>query len=115
LLPVTAGRVLRISWSGQSYQEIISMAEPLKQPARPLPLDDPIYRPRVIGERTGKHAETIRKAIRAGELRGVRLGSRSIGVRASEVQRWLDALAAGGSAAPKGPKRRAQQSDGEAA
>jgi excisionase family DNA binding protein len=59
---------------------------------RPLPLDDPIYRPRVIAERTGKHPETVRQAIRAGEMKAIKLGKRSIGVRASEVQRWLDDL-----------------------
>jgi excisionase family DNA binding protein len=63
-----------------------------RKPARRLPLDDPIYRPRVIAERTGKNYHTITAAIRAGEMRKVRLGKRSIGVRASEVQAWLDRL-----------------------
>jgi len=60
--------------------------------ARALPLDDPIYRPNTIAERTGRHAESIRRAIRLGEMTAVRLGKRAIGVRASEVARWLDAL-----------------------
>jgi hypothetical protein len=60
--------------------------------ARALPLDDPSYRPNTIAERTGRHAESIRRAIRLGEMTAVRLGKRAIGVRASEVARWLDAL-----------------------
>ena len=81
-----------------------------------LPLDDPFYRPRVIAEKTGKNYDTITAAIRAGALKGVKLGKRSIGVRASEVQRWLDALEAGDPAAsarpePKGSAQRAQQVD----
>ena len=84
----------------------------------PLPLDDPFYRPKVIAERTGKNYDTITAAIRAGALKGVKLGKRSIGVRASEVQRWLDALEAGDPAAsaraePKGSSSRAHS--GEAA
>lgn len=76
-----------------------------------LPLDDPIYRPRTIAERTGKGYDSITAAIRAGALKGIKLGKRSIGVRASEVQRWLDALEAGDPAAtarpePKGSDRR---------
>jgi excisionase family DNA binding protein len=58
----------------------------------PLPLDDPIYRPNTIAERTGAHIGTIRNAIRRGEMQTVRLGKRAIGVRASEVGRWLDNL-----------------------
>jgi excisionase family DNA binding protein len=65
------------------------------QDRRPLPLDDPIYRPRTIAERTGKHYETVTSAIRAGQMKAIRLGKRSIGVRASEVQRWLDKLQEG--------------------
>ena len=69
-----------------------------------LPLDDPFYRPKVIAERTGKNYDTITAAIRAGALKGVKLGKRSIGVRASEVQRWLDALEAGDPAASVRPE-----------
>jgi excisionase family DNA binding protein len=69
-----------------------------------LPLDDPFYRPRVIAERTGKNYDTITAAIRAGSLKGVKLGKRSIGVRASEVQRWLSALEAGDPAASMRPE-----------
>jgi predicted DNA-binding transcriptional regulator AlpA len=69
-----------------------------------LPLDDPFYRPRIIAERTGKHYDTVTAAIRVGALKGVRLGKRSIGVRASEVQRWLDALEAGDPAASMRPE-----------
>jgi excisionase family DNA binding protein len=69
-----------------------------------LPLDDPFYRLRVIAERTGKHYDTIAAAVRAGSLKGVKLGKRSIGVRASEVQRWLDALEAGDPAASMRPE-----------
>lgn len=57
-----------------------------------LPLDDPIYRPKTIAERTGAHIETIRQAIRRGDMQRIRLGKRAIGVRASEVQRWLDRM-----------------------
>jgi predicted DNA-binding transcriptional regulator AlpA len=83
-----------------------------------LPLDDPFYRPKVIAEKTGKNYDTITAAIRAGALKGVKLGKRSIGVRASEVQRWLDALAAGDPAAsaspePKGSEQHAQQTLGK--
>lgn len=82
-----------------------------------LPLDDPFYRPRVIAERTGKNYDTVTAAIRAGALKGVKLGKRSIGVRASEVARWLGALEAGdptATAKPE-PKSAKQQSDGDAA
>jgi hypothetical protein len=84
-----------------------------------LPLDDPFYRPRVIAEKTGKNYDTITAAIRAGALKGVKLGKRSIGVRASEVQRWLDALEAGDPRAStkperKGPEQHAHQIEGEA-
>ena len=52
----------------------------------------PVLPPEAIAERTGKNYDTITAAIRAGALKGVKIGRRSIGVRASEVQRWLDAL-----------------------
>jgi excisionase family DNA binding protein len=58
----------------------------------PLPLDDPFYRPRKISELTGIHVETIRLEIRKGKMKAEMLGKRAIGVRASEVQRWLDGL-----------------------
>ena len=82
-----------------------------------LPLDDPFYRPKAIAEKTGKNYDTITAAIRAGALKGVKIGRRSIGVRASEVQRWLDALEAGdprASAKPE-PKGSKQQPAAEAA
>ena len=72
----------------------------------PLPLDDPFYRPKVIAERTGKNYDSITAAIRAGALKGVKLGKRSIGVRASEVQRWLKALEAGDPRASARPERK---------
>jgi excisionase family DNA binding protein len=71
------------------------MANP---PTKALPLDDPFYRPRVIAERTGRHPEAIREAIRRGEMKATKIGKRSIAVRASEVQRWLDALNGNGPA-----------------
>jgi excisionase family DNA binding protein len=63
-----------------------------KCPTAPLPLDDPFYRPATIADRTGRHPETIRQAIRRGDIKGTRIGKRAIAVRASEVQRWLDSL-----------------------
>jgi predicted DNA-binding transcriptional regulator AlpA len=74
------------------------MKELSYQAAKRLPLDDPIYRPRIIAERTGKAYDTITAAIRAGQMKRVKLGKRSIGVRASEVQRWLDSMQAEGRA-----------------
>jgi excisionase family DNA binding protein len=56
------------------------------------PLADRFYRPRQIAERTGRHYATIIKAIGRGEMKAQRLGKRSIGVRASEVARWLSQL-----------------------
>ena len=56
------------------------------------PLADRFYRPRQIAERTGRHYVSVLKAISAGELKAQKLGRRAIGVRASEVQRWLDAM-----------------------
>jgi len=76
-----------------------------------LPLDDPFYRPKVIAEKMGKNYDTITAAIRAGALKGVKLGKRSIGVRASEVQRWLDALAAGDPAASARPEHKGSTSE----
>jgi predicted DNA-binding transcriptional regulator AlpA len=59
-------------------------------PRRPLPLDDPIYRPRKIAECTGLNYYTIIDAIASGQLGPkVQLGKRAIGVRASGVDRWL--------------------------
>jgi excisionase family DNA binding protein len=49
-------------------------------------------RPNTIAERTGRHPESIRKAIRAGEMKAVRLGRRAIGVHENEYARWLDDL-----------------------
>ena len=57
-----------------------------------LPLDDPFYRPKRIAELTGKHYGSVTLAIRKGELKASKIGKRSLGVRASEVQRWLDAM-----------------------
>jgi predicted DNA-binding transcriptional regulator AlpA len=58
-------------------------------------LSDPYFRPRKIAEVTGRHYNTITAAIRTGQMKADRLGKRSIGVRASEVQRWLDAMNGG--------------------
>lgn len=56
-----------------------------------LPLDDPIYRPRVIAERTGLNYYTIIEAIKSGGLGPkVQLGKRAIGVRGSDVLRWVE-------------------------
>jgi predicted DNA-binding transcriptional regulator AlpA len=82
----------------------------IKHPAARIlqPLDDPIYRPRQIAEKIGKHPEVVRQHIRAGAMKSVRLGRRSIGVRASEVQRWLDAMNAGDPAAFAMPPRKGE-------
>jgi excisionase family DNA binding protein len=53
------------------------------------PLADRFYRPRLIAERTGRHYVTVLKAIADGELKAQRVGRRALGVRASEVERWL--------------------------
>lgn len=62
-------------------------------------LTDPYLRPKKIAEVTGKHYNTVTLAIRKDEMKAVRLGKRSLGVRASEVQRWLDSLQNEGEAA----------------
>ena len=56
------------------------------------PLADRFYRPRQIAEQTGRHYVSIIKAIGAGELKAQKLGKRAIGVRASEVARWLASM-----------------------
>jgi hypothetical protein len=59
---------------------------------RPLPLDDPIYRPRTISKQTGLNYHYVLEQIRAGKLGPVvELGPRAIGVRASGVEAWLQA------------------------
>jgi predicted DNA-binding transcriptional regulator AlpA len=55
-------------------------------------LSDPFLRPRQISEATGLHYITIGNAIRRGDLKAQRLGKRALGVRSSEVARWLASL-----------------------
>jgi excisionase family DNA binding protein len=64
-------------------------------------LSNPYFRPRKIAEVTGRHYNTITAAIRSGELKADKLGKRAIGVRASEVQRWLDAMNDGETGKPE--------------
>jgi hypothetical protein len=61
-------------------------------------LSDPYMRPRQIAEITGRYYHSITAAIRAGEMKADKLGKRSIGVRSSEVQRWIDSWNDGGAA-----------------
>jgi len=61
-------------------------------------LRDPYVRPRRIAEITGRHYNTVTAAIRTGQMKADRLGKRSIGVRLSELQRWIDSLQAEGGA-----------------
>jgi predicted DNA-binding transcriptional regulator AlpA len=66
-------------------------------------LSDPFFRPRQIAEITGRHYHSITAAIRAGEMKAQKLGKRAIGVRASELQRWLDSMNSGEQEAPDAP------------
>jgi hypothetical protein len=76
----------------------------------PLPHEDPCYRPTKAAEISGKHPETIRQLIRAGVLKGIPLGRRSVGVRASELRRWMAAMEAGDPAAFLPARKRAVRS-----
>ena len=63
---------------------------------RPLPLDDPIYRPRRIAELTGLNYYTVIDIIASGAMGPkIELGKRAIGVRASGVDRWLHSRKSG--------------------
>src|SRR5262245_1182862 len=84
--------IRKVEWPHMSKSN--GKAEP-----QPLPHEDPCYRPNKAGEISGHNAEFIRQAIRKGVLKGVRLGRRSVGVRASELARWMAAMEAGDPAA----------------
>jgi len=51
--------------------------------------DDPVYPLRDIARRWHVHVDTVRRRIAAGELKAVRLSPRRLGLRASEVERYL--------------------------
>ena len=69
----------------------MSVHETERRPSRPLPLDDPIYRPRTISKNIGLNYFSVLEKIRRGEFGVViQLGPRAIGVRASAVAKWLE-------------------------
>ena len=85
-----------------------------KAAPQPMPHEDPCYRPNKAGEISGHNAEFIRQAIRAGVLKGVRLGRRSVGVRASELKRWLAAMEAGDAGAFLPPRTKKPEDEAPA-
>ena len=48
--------------------------------------------PRSVAARLGVDAELVRRAVRRGELVGVRVGRRAIRIRPADVQAWLDGM-----------------------
>jgi len=56
--------------------------------------DDRVLTIYEVAERTGCSVATLRRCAKRGELRLLRLSPRRIGVRLSELRRWLDARAA---------------------
>ena len=53
-------------------------------------VDDQVLRFPVVKAITGRSEDSIRRAIARKELEVTRLGPRQVGVRKSELRRWLD-------------------------
>jgi predicted DNA-binding transcriptional regulator AlpA len=56
--------------------------------------DDRVLSYPQVTEITGRSADSIRRAAARRELKVTRLGPRCVGVRKSELRRWLDACTA---------------------
>jgi excisionase family DNA binding protein len=54
-----------------------------------VPIPDPIRTKRHVAARLGVHAATVDRAVASGRLKAIRVSARRIGIRESEIERYL--------------------------
>jgi excisionase family DNA binding protein len=70
---------------------VVSSGLPKREPTPQAPeFTDRILSPAEVGEITGLGRSTIERARKDGELKFIQLTPRRVGLRASELQRWLN-------------------------
>jgi hypothetical protein len=73
----------------------MSVLETERRPQRPLPLDDPIYRPKTIAARLDMNYYYVLQLLNSGAFgERVQLGGRAVGARASGVEKYLERMKA---------------------
>jgi excisionase family DNA binding protein len=55
----------------------------------PSPHPDPVRSKAYLAEKLGVHLATVERAIKAGRIKAIRISERRVGIRESEIERYL--------------------------